>query len=510
MSATGRPLRRSAAWWIALAAASHHAGGLLRMRSSLAFLDSAPDLPDGAGADVRWHVVLPVLWEQEHVAAAMTHLGELLAGYPGSSLTVVTTGREKREREHLAGRLDGMDAHQITPARFPRLTDDQIEFLREQAAAAPGRRLPYGHARQLLAQRPTTREVVETDLAARCGPVTVRHVHYDGEGRKAAQVNTAVAQMAQACDGDYVLVYDVDSRPDAEVLRCAAAVAEQHRGRHGAYPEVLQHAAEHASTGTSQRAWERAVCRGAARVQTLYTLRRELPHLRGYTRSLTAAGTSTARMRRRGLAQPVGHGLFIRLDVYRLLGGLPTFSLLDDVPFGYLLTLREVPVQVVPRTYTVAAPDTVGELFSQSARWFHSYLDYPACARRWADHGSTAAHARALSIAAWRASTWVLASPATAACLVIAADPRTPCPARAAAVTALIAGIAAPVGWLARRDGDTVRPAALAGQIAEATAAYLVRSAGPVRALARALRGGGALSPKTGRRPASAVDGSRS
>ena len=508
MPAANRPLRRSGAWWIALAAAAHHTGGLIRMRSTLTFLGSgAENTPALSGAGVRWHAVLPVLWEQPHVSAAITHLTEVLADFPGSSLTVVTTGREEQERDHLAARLDGISARQITAARFPRLGEDQVQALRKEAAAASGARLPRGRGRDLLTQHPTTRQVVEADLAGRRGPVTLRHVHYEGDGRKAAQVNSAVEQMGAFRDGDYVVVYDVDSRPAAELLHRVAALVGQHRESHGTHPPVLQHAAEHASTGAAERGWERALCRGAARVQTLYTLRREMPHLRGYTASLTAPGGPATRLRRRGLAQPVGHGLFIRLDVYRQLGGLPTFSVLDDVPFGYLLTLREVPVEVVARTYTVAAPDTLGELLAQSARWFHSYLDSPACARHWRERGSAAAHAKALSIAGWRGSTWLLASPATAACLVIAANPRAPRAARAAAVAALITGIAAPVGLLARRDGTGLGPVAVAGQITETTAAYLIRSAGPILALAGALRGAPALSPKSSRRPTAAEGG---
>lgn len=512
MSTRSRPLWRNAAWWVALAGAAHHTNGLVRMHSTLKFLASGVLASSGSGeadTEVRWHVVLPVLWEQTYVAAAIAYLTELLAGFPGSSLTVVTTSREEREREHLAKLVDGMSASQITTTRFPRLTDDQVQALRTEASSDASARLPEGRGRVLLGERPTTRQIVEAELKARSiGPVTVRHVHYDGDGRKAAQVNAAVEHLGAARDGDYVLVYDVDSRPDIELLHHAATLAEQCRKSQDVYPPVLQHAAEHATSNAAESAWERALCRGAARLQTLYTLRREVPHLRGYTASVTASRPSGARPSRRGLAQPVGHGLFIQLGTFRQLGGLPTFSLLDDVPFGYLLTLHKVPVQVIPRTYTVAAPDTLAELLAQSARWFHSYMDYPACALRWREHGSAADHARVLSIAAWRGSTWVLASPVTAACLVIAAHPQAPRAARVAAATALTTGIAVPVAWLGRRDEKKAGALPIARHIAESTAAYLIRSAGPAIALIRALRRLDSLSPKTDRRPAPAEVGS--
>jgi hypothetical protein len=67
----------------------------------------------------------------------------------------------------------------------------------------------------------------------------------------------------------------------------------------------------------------------------------------------------------RGVAQPVGRGLFVRLDVFRGLGGLPTFSVLDDVPFGYRLTIEEIPVDCVPFTAIADAPEDARMLLAQ-------------------------------------------------------------------------------------------------------------------------------------------------
>jgi hypothetical protein len=48
---------------------------------------------------------------------------------------------------------------------------------------------------------------------------------------------------------------------------------------------VIRQSARFTTTGAATRGWERALCRGSARVQTLWTLRRELPSLRRYHRA---------------------------------------------------------------------------------------------------------------------------------------------------------------------------------------------------------------------------------
>jgi hypothetical protein len=94
----------------------------------------------------------------------------------------------------------------------------------------------------VLSARRLTCEVVadlltQTELAE----APIHQVHYRGEGRKAAQVNYAVAQLHAVRDHDYVAVYDVDSRPDLTLLRRTVAyVAARHRAD-GQLPPVVQH-----------------------------------------------------------------------------------------------------------------------------------------------------------------------------------------------------------------------------------------------------------------------------
>lgn len=505
-----RPWWRSPAWWVAAAAVTHQADGLRQLRRTLAWVDqpTAPGSPALTEAAVRFHVVLPVLREQEHIADALHWFVALLSGFPGSTLTVVTTAREELEREHLIGSLTGLRAAHITGQRFPQLTETEIAELTREAGASV---LPQQSAMRVLRARASTPEVVESELTAyRGAEIAVRHVHYEGEGRKAAQVNAAVEQIAPAGEGDYLAVYDVDSRPSELLLARTAAFIGQRVQAEGRWPAVIQQSARFATQGTADGWWDRSVCRGAARLQTLWTLRREIPAFRRY-------GASTRRPSqgpvvdtlRQGLAQTVGHGLLVRVDTFRMVGGLPTFTVLDDLPFGYRLTIEGIAVDSLPYTYTVAAPEQVEELIAQGGRWFQNYLDYPACYTHWKAEGKGAhRHLAAQAVGAFRGSTWALATPVTAVCLGLALSPRVAPAVRVTAAASLWLGVVAPVRLLGRAEsGRALGATETVRHCGETLAAYLLKSAGPALAIGQwAARGSRrtALSPKSNRRSAAA------
>ncbi|MFI6443473.1 glycosyltransferase [Kitasatospora sp. NPDC050543] len=502
-----KPLWRSTAWWIATAVAARNVNGLRQVRRTLAWADQ-PALTGNQRAvePMVLHVIIPVLREQQQITAALAWFVPLLRDLPGSTLTLVTTAREEAERQHLAALLAGATAADLTVERFPQLTGDELASLGKALTGTGEGSLARAVAAEVLSGFPTTADVVTAELARLPEPdPMVRHVHYRGDGRKAAQVNAAVEQLATAePDQEYVAVYDVDSRPSRELLERTAEFLAHRRADDGELPCVVQQSARFATQGAAGAWWERSLCRGAARAQTLWTLRREIPNLRRHADAVRRPHTGPGPS---GLAQTVGHGLLVRTDVFRQVGGLPTFTVLDDVAFGYRLTLGRVPVDSLPFTTTVPAAEYVSELLAQSERWFQSYLDYPQCAARWhaEGRGRRRDHAAALTIGAYRGTAWLLVSPATALCLTLALGPRTRLPVRAVAATALWAAAVAPVRALASAEGRPLTGRETALRSAETLAGLLLKSVGPLTALGRwAVTGTRhtALAPKSNRRTA--------
>jgi hypothetical protein len=493
--------------WAAAATAGRHAIGVWRLRQTMAYLAQPPSRvePCDTAGNRRpaLHMVVPVLWEQAHVGDAIEWFAAMVRELPGSTVTVVTTAREEREREHLIDALTRCPRRQITARRFPHLTPTELRQLIETDVVGPNSCLTGSVVRSVLSARRLTCEVV-TDLLRRpeLADAGIRHVHYRGKGRKAAQVNYAVAQLHTAQDHDYIAVYDVDSRPNLALLRQTLAyIAARHRAD-GQLPPVVQQSARFETSGAAGQAWQRHLCSGAARLQTLWTLRREIPSFRRYAAAIQRpTGLAALDAARRGLAQTVGHGLLVRLDVHQRVGGLPEYTILDDLPFGYHLTTAHIPVHAAPVMLMAPAPERVNDLIATHRRWFRSYLDYPACARaaRRAGRGTPVEHAIAVGVAGYRAVAWLLTTPATAVCAVAVVHRATTPPTRTLAAAALWLGCVTPVRILAAQQAPRPAPAAQARDAAEVFAAYLVQSLGPVAAIVDAATAatGLPLSPKS-------------
>ena len=440
-----------------VAVAGRQVVGMLNLRSTLSWLGEGPTsaavvdtVPREAAFPV--HFVVPVLHEQAHVVAMMTWFSALLQQLPGSTLTVVTSERETTERA-----------------------------LRRRTVPGAG-----GAA--------TTSDVVAGAVVGGSVHPRVRHVHYRGTGRKAAQVNFAARGLDRS---GYVAVYDVDSRPSVDLLRTTLDTAGSCRDQTGELPPVIQQSARFVVAGAHPAAWQRFVCRGAARLQTLWTLRREIPSFRRYC-AATGIGAARPGVVRRGLAQTVGHGLLVRADVLAGIGGFPTYTVLDDFPLGYRLSVLGVNVVPVAVTTQVPAAGSVAELIAQGRRWFHNYLDYPLCARRARSEGvgDSWSRASALGVGLYRGATWLLRSTGAAAVAVIVAPGvnRT---------TALLTGVVAPIRMLARADARPLPVSRLLIESSELLAANLISSAGPALAVVERMvsgQPGAGISPKAGAR----------
>lgn len=477
-------LARMAAWTASSLLAARHLAGTWQLARTLAWLreenEHCDHRSERSPQDV--HVIVPVLHEQAHIAAALTWWEPHLAAFPGMSLTFVTTAREERERESLAVKISASD--RLSRTDFPQLPAEIVTEL-DRARPGEGKRLPAEAARRILSETPLTRQVVDALLAARDHP-QVRHVTYLGAGRKAAQINYATQGLP---DRGYVAIYDIDSRPDRAALTAIHSVLNAGR------PPIVQQHALHcpppsASEGGPGGSWlQRRLVSGTALLQTVWTVRREIPYARRHQRFTSRSGAVAGL--RAGLSQPVGHGLFLRHNVLADLGGLPETTVLDDVPTGVPLALLRIPTVSVPHLTEVPAAHTVAEAIAQGRRWFCSYLDYPPMLRAAGHDGQGMPARRRLigAIALYRGASWLAASPVTALTIGATLAPRSGRGLRTTAITGLVLAVVAPVVMTATVRGRPLHPTVVARDSADLLLAYLTRSIGPWLAVADALRG---------------------
>ncbi len=472
---------RAVSWTAVLCVAGRHAAGNWQLARTLAWLARrGRDPADGEAPHV--HVVMPVLREQRHVNDALDWWREILPLFPGMTLTIVSTAREERERDAASvTATQGQRPQKELPARgrptYPMIASRAWH----RGLVTPGSCATSADS----SMAPLTREVVEQALRSADQP-RIRHITYPGQARKAGQVNYAGRTLPAT---GYLAVYDVDSRPGVEVIRRTRAELTG-----PAAPPVAQHHALHRAAA-GQTGVAAALVRGSAELQTIWTLRREIPYARRYQKWAGQRGLPA--WLRGGLPQPVGHGLYVRQDALAAIGGLPEATVLDDVPAGIPLALAGLRTMSIPHLTEVPAPETVSEVVAQHRRWFCSYLDYPAILQAAARAGlGQPAQRRVLGfIAAYRGTAWLAATPLTAATVAAAISPGSSPGLRSAAWAALALAAVLPAGLTAALNGDRILCFRTATISADLLAAYMLRSAGPWLAVADAARGRHPTSP---------------
>ncbi len=187
------------------------------------------------------------------------------------------------------------------------------------------------------------------------------HLHYpETEGFKAHQLNWAIEQILASQDRadsqtTYFGIYDVDSRPEIEVIKIILY------GRDPIYQQPSIYLENYTRIGSIQQI--------GALFQTKWELCGNIPIFREYQRSFQQKRPVTS------LPHCTGHGLFIRADVLNKAGLLDTRTLAEDLEFGYRAAFREIPITLLHEIdYTQYAP-TFPSAVRQASRWFHGEMN---------------------------------------------------------------------------------------------------------------------------------------
>ncbi len=186
-------------------------------------------------------------------------------------------------------------------------------------------------------------------------------LHYpETEGFKAHQLNWAIEQILASHDGansqaTYFGIYDVDSRPEIEVIKTILYGNDPIYQQPSIYLENYTRIAPIQQIG--------------ALFQTKWELCGNIPIFRKYQRSFQQERAVTS------LPHCTGHGLFIRADILKNAGFLDTRTLAEDLEFGYRAAFREIPITLLHEIdYTQYAP-TFPAAIRQTSRWFHGEMD---------------------------------------------------------------------------------------------------------------------------------------
>lgn len=220
------------------------------------------------------------------------------------------------------------------------------------------------------AVHPSTQAIVADFIATEAAGATVHCVHVDrADSRLAHQLNRALADIRDR-EG-WIAVYNADSRPHPHTIAgFRSALAAQ--------PDAVvfqQPALFFANDDDLPPGPWRWLVRATATLQSRWTLAHEIPRL------LRQRQASASTLLRRSYAHVVGHGLFIRADVLRAVGGFPTETPTEDLFLGFLLRSLGWRIEPLPLLELADTPRSLRAVLAQRRGWFFGPLYFPAYLR---------------------------------------------------------------------------------------------------------------------------------
>lgn len=211
----------------------------------------------------------------------------------------------------------------------------------------------------------TEKEGAKSDTVAALKQMATRykffHLHYpETDGFKAHQLNWAIKHILTGCNSadyqsTYFGIYDVDSRPEVEVIKTILY------GKDPVYQQPSIYLENYKRIDT----WQKA----GALLQTKWELCGNIPVFRAYQWCFQQNRPITS------LPHCTGHGLFIRADALQKVGLLDTVTLAEDLEFGYRSAFKEIPITLLQEAdYTQYAP-TFPATIRQTSRWFSGEIN---------------------------------------------------------------------------------------------------------------------------------------
>jgi hypothetical protein len=220
----------------------------------------------------------------------------------------------------------------------------------------------------------TTHDIIQSYLSSHLNcPLQLVEAPKEYEG-KAGQINYVLHYLHVnnlVCSFDYIVIYDVDSRPMPVTTRVFRMMLDLSTKNGEEAPCVFQQLPLY-SKNLDKLGWKRFASINDAICQSQWCIGFEYPLLRVYQKAVNAH-------RLVPLIYCIGHGCFISVRFLERIGGIPTINKNDDLSLGYLLSsLRDKVVPLPMVDFCDTAP-SLHDSIKQSMGWakgsFHFWRD---------------------------------------------------------------------------------------------------------------------------------------
>ncbi|HEU4507286.1 MAG TPA: glycosyltransferase [Pyrinomonadaceae bacterium] len=330
----------------------------------------------GAGGDVRFVVILPMLREDSIVARTMGQFLKAIKNGLPVSVVVATTAREVQHRDSVVKEIEAslgnghLDLSRISSLARTVLNEADAESFRRlltQKPIAASRAQAFLHEHLRTDTGSVARKLLP-ELNQAAGREAFFHVEAPAEMQgKVGQMNAAVSFVKAQVNGDarkvYVGVYDADSTPDQRVFDALRRVVGKREAEEMAPPGIFQQVSCYCQNLSSLKGVVGAISFADAVAQTRWAVGFEYPLYEHYARTVQQGAD-------RRLVYCVGHGCFVSLELLTRIGGFPTCSPNDDLALGYLASVAGIEVQPVPvLDFCDVAPNPFASI-RQSRFWY--------------------------------------------------------------------------------------------------------------------------------------------
>ena len=270
---------------------------------------------------IRFHILIPVLREQEIIEDTIHHFAHLSGDY---HVYIITTEKEDFQKSN----------SKRIPEKYKRLS--------------------------------TTKKLAERYLNSHSDVAKkVSIIHFpETYGVVAHQYNYALEQLeGTVSDTDFIIVYNADSRVSKNILLKYEELIQSEKDC-----RVVQQSAAFLANYKNLSSFLKSI----ALLQTRWTMAHEIPRLLNAKGSF---GISEG-------AHVVAHGLCIQYKFFRDIGWFPQDFLNEDLPLGYFIRLHGAKIYLLRELENADTPTSVKSMFNQYRTWFYGLLYYPVYIRK--------------------------------------------------------------------------------------------------------------------------------
>ena len=303
-------------------------------------------------------IVIPCLREQDIILKTLSHFLKLTSNLNNVKLLVVTTQKEEFEKEknlYLKDQLindvkNNMEMQKLIDKYNKILSTNEIKEILKCRKSENLEKI----INNIIQKSKTTNNLIEEFILKNHLKSKLYHFHYPyNEGLMADQLNYVLNNFKFINEKNYYFsVYNADSIPNKDTIKEVLSTINENNN-----PKVIQQYSVPISN------WNELsnLMKGFAIYQSNFELRYGLINSCFPSKFL--------------YTYVVGHGMYIRVDILKQLGGFETRYWCEDIYMSCVLRNKDISIHPIKTLEIMQSPQYISILTKQNAVWFKTSFE---------------------------------------------------------------------------------------------------------------------------------------